>query len=110
VKAKQPKAKQPRVEAVRLLGKWQQLAAGHVLLAAGCSCGVAATSMPMRSYEQDILDFLRGRHARAASADGIAPLLSMVARDGAQADLGLLSDLATSLDSFESLHRGKRPS
>lgn len=104
------KAKQPRVEAIRLLGKWQRLAGGHVLLAAGCSCGVAATSVAIGDYERDILDFLRGRHARAAAADGIAPLLSLLAREGARADLAMLADLETSLDSFESLHRGKTPS
>ena len=105
------KAKQPRIEALRLLGKWQQLAAGHVLLAAGCSCGVAATSVAIRDYERDILDFLRARHvAAAAAAEGIAPLLSAIARQGEKAHLGLLADLERSFDSFESLHRGKRGS
>jgi len=95
---------------VRLLGRWQKLAAGHMLLAGGCSCGVAATSVAVGDYERDILDFLRGRHARAAAADGIAPLLGLLAREGAKADLALLADLETSLGSFESLHRGKSPS
>jgi len=104
------KAKQPGIEALRLLGKWQQLAAGHVLLAAGCSCGVAATSVAVRDYERDILDFLRARHVEAAAAQGIAPLLSAIARQGEKADLGLLADLERSFDSFESLHRGKRGS
>jgi hypothetical protein len=104
------KAKQPRVEAIRLLGKWQRLAGGHVLLAGGCSCGVAASSVAVGDYERDIVDFLRGRHARAAAADGIAPLLSLLAREGGRRDLGLLADLETSLASFESLHRGKSPS
>lgn len=103
MKAKQ----QPKVAALRLLGRWQKLAAGHVLLAAGCSCGVAATSVAIRDYERDILDFLRGRHAGAAAAEGIAALLSAVARRGGKADLGLLADLERSLGSFESLHRGK---
>jgi len=106
MKAKQ----QPKVEALRLLGKWRQLSAGHVLLAAGCSCGVAASSVPMQSYEQDILGFLRGRHPRAAPAGGIAQLLSVIARQGEKADLGMLADLERSLDSFESLHRGTRGS
>jgi hypothetical protein len=103
MKAKQ----QPKVEALRLLGKWQQLSRGHVLLAAGCSCGVAMSSAPVQSYEEDILGFLRGRHARAGAAASIAGLLAEVARQGEKADLGLLADLETSLDSFESLHRGK---
>jgi hypothetical protein len=106
MKAKQ----QPKIEALRLLGKWRQLSAGHVLLAAGCSCGVAASSMPMQSYEQDILGFLRGRHPRAAPAAGLAELLAGIARQGGKADLGLLADLERSLDSFETLHRGKRAS
>jgi hypothetical protein len=98
------KAKQPAVEAVRLLGKWQRVSAGHAVFAAGCSCGAAATSVRVQDYEQDILAFLQGRHRTQAAS--IADLLTQIARKGATADLRILEDLERSLDSFESLHRG----
>ena len=98
------KAKQPAVEALRLLGKWQRVSGGHVVFAAGCSCGAASTSVRVQDYEQDILGFLRGRHGTASST--IVDLLTGVARGGAQTDLAMLADLERSIDSFESLHRG----
>ena len=95
------KAKQPRVEAVRLLGKWQRACGGHVVFAAGCSCGAAATSVRVQDYEQDILGFLESRHGTRAAS--IADLLGRMARNGG--DPALLADLERSIDSFESAHR-----
>ena len=95
------KAKQPAVTAISLLGKWQRVSAGHVVFAAGCSCGAAATSVRVQDYEQDILAFLRKKHGVQAAS--IAELLRGVARSGARA---VLEDLERSLESFESAHRG----
>ena len=109
MKAKQPEgrnAKKPAVAAtaISLLGKWQRVSAGHVVFAAGCSCGAAATSVRVQDYEQDILAFLHRRHRTQAAS--IADLLRQLAGKGASADLRILADLERSLDSFESLHRG----
>jgi hypothetical protein len=98
------KAKQPAVEAVRLLGMWQRVSGGHVAFGVGCSCGAAAINVRVQDYEQDILAFLAGRHGTRAGS--IAALLKDIARKGATADLRILMDLERSLDSFESLHRG----
>jgi hypothetical protein len=97
------KAKQPALaaQAIRLLGKWQRVSGGHVVFAAGCSCGAAATSVRVQDYEQDILAFLRGRHG--VEAGSIRELLTAVASSGKTA--ALLADLERSIDSFESLHR-----
>jgi hypothetical protein len=100
------KAKQPALEAVRLLGRWQRLAGGHIMFGAGCSCGAATASVRVQDFEQDILGFLRGRHRRAAGAAAIAELLAGITRRSEPADLALLADLERSVDSFESLHRG----
>lgn len=97
------KAKQPALEAIRLLGRWRRVVGGHLAFGAGCSCGAAATSVRAQDYEQDILAFLRGRHGAAAAS--IPELLEGIARGG-KADSALLADLARSIDSFESLHRG----
>jgi hypothetical protein len=97
------KAKQPQVEALRLLGKWQRVSSGHVVFSAGCSCGAAATSVRVQDYEQDILAFLQQK--RSARAASIAELLTGIARQGARGDLPILEDLERSIDSFESLHR-----
>jgi len=91
------KAKQPAVEAMRLLGKWQRVSAGHVAFGAGCSCGAAAISVRVQDYEQDILSFLRGKHHFEAGS--IGQLLK------GKPDLALMADLERSIDSFESVHR-----
>jgi len=100
------KAKQPAVEAIRLLGVWQRVSGGHVVFAAGCSCGAAATSVRVQDYEQDILAFLRGRHN--VQARSVTELLTSMGRErGSDAKaLPLLADLERSIESFESAHRG----
>jgi hypothetical protein len=98
------KAKQPAVEAIRLLGAWQRVSGGHVVFAAGCSCGAAATSVRVQDYEQDILSFLQKKHSTQAAS--IADLLTGLARHGARGDLPILEDLERSIESFESAHRG----
>ena len=102
------KAKQPAVEAIRLLGLWQRLASGHVLLAGGCACGAAGTSVPVQDYEQDILAFLAARHGRRAAS--VRELLASLGRQrgGAEGELALLADLERSLGSFDEIHRGRR--
>jgi hypothetical protein len=101
------KAKQPAVEAIRLLGLWQRLASGHVRLAGGCACGVSGTSVQIQDYEQDILGFLRGRHG--CSAASLGALLTELGRQrgGGAAELALLADLERSLSSFEEMHLGR---
>jgi hypothetical protein len=92
----------PDVRAMLLLGRWQRVSSGHVVFAAGCSCGAAGTSVQAQDYEQDILAFLHARHG--VRARSIGELLK------AGADAAVLADLERSIDSFESLHRGARGS
>jgi hypothetical protein len=104
-------ATSPAIEAIRLLGKWQQLASGHVVLASGCSCGTDVGALPVRSFERDILDYLYARHGDQ-SFGTIAEMLSSMARrrDEASANrqLALLADLERSILSFGELHRSAR--
>lgn len=99
---------------MRLLGRWQRVSTGHVVLGSGCSCGVELTSVRVPDFEQDILSFLRGRHRIDESLASIAALLIAMARQttsaGALERLALLADLERSLDSFEEVHRGRRTS
>jgi hypothetical protein len=99
------KAKQSAVEALRLLGKWQRLCAGHVVFGAGCACGAGPASVRVQDMEQDILAYLEGRHGRGAAS--LADLLGTMARERGSQGLALLADLERSLDSFEELHRGR---
>lgn len=93
---------------MQLLGKWTRLAQGHVLMGSGCSCGMPGASLRIEDFEQQILDYLRGKHQDAVTADRVATLLQSIARpssgDGAAA-LPLLDDLNRTLDSFDELHR-----
>ena len=97
-----------RIEAVQLLGKWTRLAQGHVLVGGGCSCGVVGANLRIEDFEQQILDYLRGKHAAAVQSDRIASLLQSIARPAsgdAGKSLALLDDLNRTLESFDELHR-----
>jgi len=96
------------VEAARLLGKWTRLAQGHVMLGAGCSCGVGFANLGLRDFEPQILDYLKTKHGAGGFA-GVPDLLrSIVTRKREEkGDLALLADLERSLDSFDDLHRGR---
>jgi len=103
-----PGADSSAIEAIRLLGKWQRLSSGHVMLASGCSCGTDAGALPVKSFERDILDFLYARHGEQPFQT-LSDMLIAMARErdeaGASARLALLGDLERSIESFAELHR-----
>lgn len=114
------------LEATRLLGKWAKLAQGHVVFAAGCSCGAGPGNVRLQDFEQQILDYLDARYRasgdtavtdllrggggyRAGESGSVVELLrSIAAQPASGASTGwlpLLADLRRSLESFEELHR-----
>ena len=93
------------VVALRLLGAWNRIARGHVALAAGCSCGVGVASLQVQDFEEQILEFLHGRHA--ARAQSIPELLTAIARSGGEEARAILADLERTIDSFEQQHSGR---
>jgi hypothetical protein len=95
------------VKAMQLLGSWNRIAHAHVALTAGCSCGVGVSNLRVQDFEEDILDFLRSKHAEAQATGSIADLLSDIARSGQRGAEPLLTDLARSLESFEAQHSGR---
>jgi hypothetical protein len=105
---KRKRARDPRVEAMRLLGKWTTLAQGHVLFGgAGCSCGVAAPGVSVQDLEDQILEYLRGKYPVVGKPVNVAALLRAIAAQpaGEAESLALLADLERTLESFEELHR-----
>lgn len=99
--------KSAAVEALRLLGQWNRIASGHVQLASGCSCGTGVGALPVKSFEQDILDFLYAKHGERPSGT-ISEMLTSIAKQqddaGADRELALLADLTRSIESFGGLH------
>jgi hypothetical protein len=93
--------------AVRLLGRWTELARRHVPVGAGCACGPGFAGVQLGDFESQVLDYLRSRHA-GVSISGIAPLLAGIAKGEsavpAHERAGLLADLARTLDSFDEVH------
>ena len=75
-KARRPVA--PAVLAIQLLGQWNRIAGGHVALAAGCSCGVAVPNVRVQDFEEQILEYLHGRHGGGWKS--ITELLGAIAR------------------------------
>ena len=90
--------------AVRLLGRWTRLARQHVVLGAGCACGVGFGAVQLGDFEQQLLDYLRSKHGSLA-AGSIADLLRDIAKTGGNPARPLLEDLERSFDSFDELHR-----
>ncbi len=80
------------------------------MFGSGCSCGVGV-GVRLQDFEQQILEFLHGRHGDSGHA-AIPELLRSIATQRSGRDegarLALLADLARSLDSFEELHRGRQ--
>ena len=106
---KRKRERNARIEALQLLGKWTRLAQGHVLIGAGgCSCGLVGANVRIEDFEQQILDYLRGKHGEAVKSDRIASLLQSIATPAsgdAGKSLPLLEDLDRTLESFDELHR-----
>jgi hypothetical protein len=96
---------QPAIVALQLLGRWNRIAGGHVSLASGCSCGVAVPNIRVQDFEEQILDYLRGRHG--GSWKSIGDLLSGIARSSEPAGPAILADLQRTFESFEQQHSGR---
>lgn len=94
-----------RVTALRLLGTWNRISRGHVALATGCSCGVGSTDLRVQDFEEQILEFLQGRHR--ITAPTIADLLTGIAKAGGDEANPILADLERTLQSFEEQHSGR---
>ncbi|HYL89627.1 MAG TPA: hypothetical protein VEU32_12790 [Burkholderiales bacterium] len=105
--SKRAKARNARIEAAQLLGKWTSLAQGHVLMGGNCSCGLGAGSLRIDEFEQQILDYLDGKHA-LRERGSLGELLRSIAKDAESARwLPLLDDLKRTLESFEEAHKGR---
>ena len=99
-----------KLRAIQLLGRWTRLAQGHLVLAAGCSCGAGLGSVPVTDFENDIVEYLRSRHGAALGrlrATGLTDLLRTIASAPQDAaSFGpLLRDVEQSIESFERTHR-----
>jgi hypothetical protein len=94
----------PVVSALRLLGMWNRISQGHVALSAGCSCGVGTSNVRVQDFEEQILEYLQGKHGSVAGS--IAELLTGIAKAPSAGATALLCDLERTIDSFEQQHRG----
>ena len=92
---------------MRLLGAWNRIAQGHVALAAGCSCGVAISNLRVADFEQDILEFLYGKHGSGWKSSSIGELLARISKAPEAGAQALLADLQGSIESFEQQHSGR---
>ncbi|MGQ0650715.1 MAG: hypothetical protein ACT4P4_00385 [Betaproteobacteria bacterium] len=93
--------------ALSLLGMWRRLAQGHVALAVGCSCGVGVSNLRVADFEQDILEFLYGKHGAGWKSEDLTQLLTRISRQPEPGAAALLADLRGSIESFEQQHSGR---
>jgi hypothetical protein len=113
------------LEARRLLETWDRLGRAHMMIGAGCSCGIGGVVLVLEDFEQDIADYLQaeaervdrqdvlkylGEQAREGELWSISRLLIGLAQPTASESCGedagafLLERLARTLHSFEQLH------
>jgi hypothetical protein len=113
------------LEARRLLDTWDRLGRAHMMIGAGCSCGIGGVAIALEDFEQDIADYLQAeaerldRHdvlkylqeqAREGELWSISRLLGGIAQptDFQAYESGvstfLLERLSRTLQSFEKLH------
>jgi hypothetical protein len=113
------------LEARRLLDTWDRLGRAHMMIGAGCSCGIGGVAIALEDFEQDIADYLQAeaerldRHdvlkylqeqAREGELWSISRLLGAIAQptDLHAYESGvstfLLERLSRTLQSFEKLH------
>jgi hypothetical protein len=113
---KPKRARDARIEALQLLGQWTTLGQSHVLLGGGCSCGIAAGSLAVGDFEQQIVDFLRNKYASAGNdaaarvvreSASLGALLRAIAANPRSEALTVLTDLKRTLDSFDEIHRSR---
>ena len=97
--------KTPAVVALQLLGRWNRISGGHIALSAGCSCGVAVPGVRVQDFEEQILEYLHGRHG--GSWQRISELLAGIARNAEPAGPAILEDLERTFESFEQQHSGR---
>jgi len=95
----------PAVLAIQLLGQWNRIAGGHISLASGCSCGVAVPNVRVQDFEEQILEYLQGRHG--GTWKSITDLLGGIARNAETAGPAILQDLQRTFESFEQQHSGR---
>ena len=105
MKSKARRPVPPAVLAIQLLGQWNRIAGGHISLASGCSCGVAVPNIRVQDFEEQILDYLHGRHG--GSWKSIGDLLSGIARNAEPAGAAIVQDLQRTFESFEQQHSGR---
>ena len=113
------------LEAQRLLNIWERLGRTHMMVGAGCSCGIGGVVVALADFEQDIADYLYAEaereerkdvitclenYAREGDMWSISRLLSRLGqeRDDGPGNAGagtfVLQRLARTLESFEKLH------
>src|SRR5437588_11834733 len=109
----------------RLLETWDRLGRAHMMIGAGCSCGIGGVVVALEGFEQDIADYLHAEAERLERQD-VQTYLAQQGREGelwsisklliglaqrtgsgsreAGARYFLLERLARTLNSFEQLH------
>ncbi|NYE24828.1 hypothetical protein [Pigmentiphaga litoralis] len=111
------------VQAIAAAGRWTRLVQGHIPLAGlSCMCSAGFEGISVADFEQDVLDYLFAKHGAdpalavlfaqaGCSAEGGGSVLTLLqtiaqARQHAPGASRLLTDLDSSLRSFEESHAG----
>ncbi len=124
--ARSPEQLAVALRAIQLLGKWTRAARGHVPLNGyACACSLGVGSISVLDFEQDLIDYLYGKHGNALdikswfenagyresnpSGGTLSSLLQALAHSQLDAHrvtlvTPVLNDLEKTMDSFSAAH------
>ena len=92
-------------EARRLLETWDRLGRSHMMVGAGCSCGIGGVVVALEDFEQDIADYLLAEAERAEDP----AVLAYLEAQGRQGELWSISKLLLGLSDPSGSQRTRRP-
>jgi hypothetical protein len=81
------------LEAQRLLEVWGRLGRAHMMIGAGCSCGIGGVLVALEDFEQDIADYLQGEAERLQRHD----VIKLLQEQGREGEFWSISKLLTGL-------------
>jgi hypothetical protein len=81
------------LQSQRLLETWDRLGRAHMMIGAGCSCGIGGVVVALEDFEQDIADYLQAEAERLERQD----VLTYLAQQGREGELWSISKLLIGL-------------
>jgi hypothetical protein len=98
------------LQAQRLLETWDRLGRAHMMIGAGCSCGIGGVVLALEDFEQDIADYLQAEAERLERQDVLRYLAAQAREGELWSSASVARGLKSKIGSFASRPTWRRPS